>query len=41
MLVKRVGHSLSYSDHDKGTLYAIGGISDQDVKTKLCEKYII
>jgi hypothetical protein len=39
MNVKRVGHSLVFSEHKSGVIYAIGGLTDDKVKTKLCEKY--
>lgn len=48
MLVKRVGLVLCYvppintgttKDSDLGYIYAIGGRTDNNVRTKLCERY--
>lgn len=48
MLVKRVGHGLCYVPHintgvkeasELGYIYAIGGRTDNNVRTKLCERY--
>ena len=38
MNIKRVGHSII---HHEGSLYCIGGKTNYNTNTKLCEKYNI
>lgn len=41
MKVKRVAHSLVYSNKNGGEIYCIGGLTNDNVRTRLCEKYNI
>lgn len=41
MIVKRIGHSMCYIEKDGGTIFVIGGRVNDDIRTKICEKYII